>query len=498
MWAPLMRGFNIVLSLKSIIIMFIGVAGGIGVGSMPGLTGTMGVALLIPVTFSMDPASGLILLASMYIGAIYGGSISAILLRVPGTPASIATAFDGHVMTKNGEGDLALKTSIVSSFVGGVTGALILIFLSPPLAKVALSFGPDEYFWVAIFGLSIIISLVSENPIKGFISASLGFFVGTIGMDPLIGNTRFAFGNTNLISGINVVVLLIGLYSIPQALEMIEEDSSKSLEIVKTGKKAKLKDVWDDIKENSWMTYIRSSILGSLVGVIPGAGANIASYLGYNEAKRWSKRPDKFGTGIQEGVAASEAANNGVVGGSLVPLLTLGVPGNAVSAVLIGGLMIQGLRPGPQLFTSDPDIVYSFMGAILFANLIMLLLGYYGANLFVQVVKIPNTILAPIVITLSMIGSYALQNSLFDVALMLSFGMIGYFMRKVNIKSSPAVLALILGPMAEENVRRALMISGGNINILFSSVTDFILITLIVLSLGTSIFVFFKERVKNK
>ncbi len=494
MWASLISGLSIVFSIKSIIIMIFGVASGIAVGAMPGLSAAMGVALLIPITFAMDPATGLILLGSMYIGAIYGGSISAILIRVPGTPASIATAFDGHVMIQNGEADLALKTSIVSSFIGGIIGALALIFMAPPLARIALSFGPDEYFWVAVFGLTVIVSLASENPIKGFISASLGFFIGTIGMDPLIGNTRFAFGNVNLYGGINVVVLLIGLFSIPQALEMIEKgDISSSLSIAKRKKMVRFAEIWNDIKENSWFTYLRSSVIGTVIGIIPGAGANIASYVGYNEAKRWSKRPERFGTGIPEGVAASEAANNAVVGGSLVPLLTLGVPGNNVAAVLVGGLMIQGLRPGPMLFSQNAEIVYSFMGAILFGNVIMLVLGYYGANLFVNVVKIPNNILAPVVVTLSMIGSYALQNSFFDIGLMLFFGLLGYLMRKAKISSAPAVLALILGPMAELNVRRAFQI-GGNASILFSSLVDWILIVLSALSLFFAVYVFIKER----
>jgi putative tricarboxylic transport membrane protein len=488
-----MSGLAFIFTIKSIFIMFLGVGSGIAVGAMPGLSASMGVALLIPVTFAMDPASGLILLGSMYIGAIYGGSISAILIQVPGTPASIATSFDGHVMTKNGEADKALKISITSSFTGGIVGALALIFLAPPLAKIALSFGPDEYFWVAIFGLTIIVSLASDNPIKGFLSAAIGFFIGTIGMDPMIGNIRFAFGNVNLVGGINVVVLLIGLFSIPQALEMIEKGKiNASFSIMKRKKIVSIREILRDIK-SCWVTYIRSSILGTLIGIIPGAGANIASYVGYNEARRWSKNPKQFGTGISEGVAASEAANNAVVGGSMIPLLTLGVPGNNVSAVLVGGLMIQGLRPGPMLFTQNPDIVYAFMAAILFGNVIMLLLGYFGANLFVNVVKIPNNILAPIIITLSMIGSYALQNSFFDIGLMLFFGLLGYLMRKVNISAAPAVLALILGPMAEQNVRRAFQI-GGDATILFSSPIDWILIILSLVSLGFAVMGFIKDR----
>ncbi|MDD4364102.1 MAG: tripartite tricarboxylate transporter permease [Atribacterota bacterium] len=499
MWNELINGIWIVLSIKHLIYMTFGVAAGIAVGATPGLTSSMGVALLIPITFSMPATTGLILLGSMYVGSVYGGSISAILIGIPGTPASIATSFDGHVMVKNGEADMALRTSISASTVGGIIGALCLIFIAPPLAKIALSFGPDEYFWVAVFGLTIIISIASKNPIKGFISAALGFFVGTIGMDPVIGNTRFTFGSTELIGGIDVVVLLIGLFSIPQALSMVETgDIKASYSIEKRNKMATFVDVWKDIKEHSWVTYLRSSILGTIIGIIPGAGGSIASYLGYNEAKRWSKRPELFGTGIAEGVAASEAANNAVIGGAMVPLLTLGVPGNNVSAILIGGLMIQGLRPGPMLFVQNPDVVYSFMFSLLFANFVMLFLGYYGANFFVNIVKIPNNILAPSIITLSMIGSYAIRNSFFDVGLMIFFGFLGYLMKKVNISFAPAVLALILGPIAESNIRRAFQISNGSVSILFSSMLDWILISLSIISIFFALVIFIKDRRQSK
>jgi len=426
-----MSSLSIIFSVKIVITMIIGVSSGILVGATPGLTAAMGVALLIPITFGMEPVAGLVLLASMYNGAIYGGSISAILTGIPGTPGSIATSFDGYAMTKNGEADIALKTAIIASVTGGIIGALILIFMAPPLARIALAFGPDEYFWAAVCGLTIIVSLSSKNPIKGALSAMLGFFIGVIGIDPLIGNTRFAFGNIYMLGGINVVVPLIGLFSIPQALKMIEKgDVNASFNILKRKKMARFGEIWQDIKENSWLTYLRSSVLGTIIGIIPGAGCDIASYVGYNEAKRWSRRAKKFGTGIAEGIVASEAANNAVVGGSMVPMLTLGVPGNTVSAILMGGLLIQGLRPGPMLFIQNPEIVYSFMFAILFSNIIMLFLGYYGANLFVNVIKIPNNILATLIITLTMIGAYALQNSLFDIGLMLFFGFLGYFFIK--------------------------------------------------------------------
>lgn len=498
MWALIYSLLPEVFSLVSILIMTFGVALGILFGAMPGLSAAMGVALLIPITFGMTAAHGLTLLGSIYIGAIYGGSISAILIRVPGTPASIATIFDGYKMTENGEADKALKISITSSFVGGLLSAIALLLISPLLARIALSFGPAEYFWVAIFGLSIIVSLCTDNPIKGLLSAGFGLFIGVIGMDPIIATERFTFGYIGLLNGVPIVVMLIGLFSIPQALEMIEgKELNKAPFLMKRKKVIGIMELLREIKQ-IWVTYIRSSIIGIIIGIIPGAGANIASYMGYNEAKRWSKNSKKFGTGISEGVAASEAANNAVTGGSLIPLLTLGVPGNQVSAVLVGGLMIHGLQPGPMLFVKNPEVVYTFILAFMVANVIMLFLGYYGANLFVNVVKMPKSILAPIIIVLSMIGSYALANSFFDVMLMLMFGIIGYFMRKVNISSAPAVLALILGPMAEANIRRVILMSGGGYTKLFDGFLNWVLILLTFMSLAFAFYIFFKNRAEKK
>jgi len=498
MFQHIANALPVIFSIKTILIMSFGVAAGIGIGAMPGLTATMGVALLIPITFKMDAVSGLILLGGIYIGAIYGGSISAILLRVPGTPSSIATAYDGYPMTKHGEADKALKISITASTCGGLISALALLFLAPPLAHFALMFGAAEYFWIAILGLSVIVTLASDNLIKGFISAALGLFVGTIGIDVITGVPRFTFGNPNLLEGVSVIVLLIGLYSIPQALTMIENDKVNIVpKILKRGKISSFSEIWREIKK-FYGCYLRSSFLGTVIGIIPGAGGNIASFMGYEQAKRFSKDPDSFGKGTSEGVAGSEAANNGVTGGSLVPLLTLGVPGNAVSAVFLGGLIIQGLQPGPRLFVQHADIVYTFIVSLFFANIIMLFMGYYGAYIFSKVTKVSNSIVGPLVIVLSIVGSYAIHNNIFDSAMMLLFGFIGYLMKKVGIDAGPAVLGLILGPMAEENWRRAMMMSGGSLNILFKGKINWVLIGLITILLTLGIISFFKSKAKNK
>ena len=493
MWSNIVAALPLLFSLKGIIAMVVGVILGSSIGALPGLSATMGVALVLPFTFTMPPEIGLLLIAGIYNGAIYGGSITAILIRVPGTPASCATIFDGYPMVQQGRANEALEAAISSSTFGGVLSALALLFIAPPLAAFSLAFGPAEYFWLAVFGLTIIISLSSESLVKGLLSACLGLFIALIGQDPVTARVRFTFGITDLIGGVELVSFLIGLFSIPQALTLVEKHGQG---IVLKGQnqetlgKVRLFQHFPRL----WRTYIRSSIIGTVIGIIPGAGANIASFIGYNEARRNSKDRDKFGTGLVEGVVGSEAANNAVTGGSLIPLLTLGIPGNAVSAIVLGGLMIHGLTVGPQLFNNNPDIVYTFMMGMLVTNVIMLVCGYYGARAFVNVVRVPNHILAPIVIVLSVIGSFAIRNSMFDVAMMLFFGVIGYLMQKGEYPLAPAVLALILGPMAESNLRRAMLMGGGSLRFLFRSTVSWILIIITLISVALPLIRNYQER----
>lgn len=484
MWDNIRVALTLMFQWQSVLAMTIGVAVGICIGALPGLSATMGVALVIPLTFAMPPEVGLLLIAGIYNGAIYGGSITALLIRVPGTPASCATIFDGYPMTQKGQANAALEVAISSSVFGGVISALALLFIAPPLAEFSLAFGPPEYFWLAVFGLTIIVSLASESMVKGLLSGCLGLFVGMIGQDPVTARVRFTFGIPDLLGGVELVTMLIGLFSIPQALAMLENKlQSLTLDMANDVEQEKSPPMFHLFGE-LWRTYVRSSIIGTVIGVIPGAGANIASYIGYSEARRNSKNPELFGTGIPEGVAASEAANNAVTGGSLIPLLTLGIPGNAVSAIVLGGLMIHGLTVGPQLFTDNADIVYTFMLGMLFTNLIMLFFGYYGARVFVNVIRIPNNVLAPLVIVLSVIGAFAIRNSMFDVGIMLFFGLVGYLMEKFAYPLAPAVLAVILGPMAESNLRRTMLMGRGSIRPLFTRPICWVLIVLTVVSLA--------------
>ncbi len=484
MFEQIGSGIVVAFHWQNLLIAFFGAAGGIIIGGLPGLSATMGVALLIPVTFGMHPASGLIMLGAVYCGAIYGGSIAAILVRTPGTPAAAATVFDGYEMTKKGQAGVALGAAVLASFVGGFISTTILIFVAQPLAMFSLKFGATEFMWLGIFGLTIISSLAGKSMIKGLISGATGLLISTMGMHPVTGFMRFTFGRMELYDGIPVIIALIGMFSVSQVLYLCEREGGVSAEI--TDNIGRVFPTLKELKLVKW-TLVRSGLIGTVIGAIPGAGADIASFVGYNEGKRFSKHPEKFGTGYIEGVVASEAANNGVTGGSLIPLLTLGIPGNAVTAVLLGGLLIQGLLPGPELFTKHGDITYGFIMSLYLAKTFYLVLGFFGAKYFVRVVKTPSGILAPVIMTLAVVGSFSINNSVSDIWLMLIMGFLGYGMRKFEIPLAPICLGIILGPMVESNLARAFAVATArDTNLFMMSITRpicIILICLVILSL---------------
>lgn len=456
-----------------------GVISGICIGCLPGLTTTMGVALVLPLTFGMDATHSILLLVGVYVGAVYGGSISAILLNTPGTPASAATAMDGHKMAKNGDAGRALGISTSSSFIGGIISGVYLILISPVLAKFALKFSAPEFFMLAIFGLCIISSISGKSMIKGLLSGAFGILIATIGIDNITGTMRFTFNNMNLFSGVNFIPVMIGLFAMSQAFIGVEEMFKKPV-VTK-----KITRVFP--QKSDWGTIVKSGIafgsLGSFVGCIPGVGADIASFFAYGQAKSLSKHPEKFGTGIPEGIAAPEAANNGVTGGALIPMLTLGVPGDAVAAIMIGALTVQGLQPGPLLFQNNGPIVYALFFGFLIANVCMFVFGLNSVKIFTKVLSVPKSILVPTIFLLCFVGSYALKNNIFDVGVMLFFGIIGYFMQKKEISASPAILGLILGPMAESNFRRALLMSKGSYATFLSTGICWFFFVMIIVSL---------------
>ena len=469
------------LSPQYLLMMIAGTMGGIMIGAMPGLTSVMGVTLLLPFTYGMDPAAGISMLLAISFGAIYGGSITAILIGTPGTPASAATMIEGRQFTARGEGGRAIGLSTFASWIGGTISALVLICVAPQLAKLALKFGPPEYFCLAVFGLTIIAgnagndgkavfgltiiaSISGKNMLKGIIAGLLGLLLSTIGLDPLTGFSRYSFGVVNLYSGLQTVPLMIGLFAIAQVFMNFRTGVAQN-QI--TQKVTRVLPSKEDLKK-SLPVSIMCGFIGTFIGIIPAAGADIAAFVSYDVAKKRSRHPEEFGTGCVEGIAAPEAGNNGDTSGALVPMLTLGVPGDATAAVLIGALTLQGLQPGPQLFTEHMDIVNRIFASTLVANFLFLVLGLLGVRLFIKVIQIKPYILTPIIFVLCILGSYALRNNMFDVGAMLLIAVVGYFFLKLEIPIAPIVLALILGPLAESNLRRSLLLSQGSASIFFT------------------------------
>lgn len=477
-------GFLHALSPLNLLAMVASTALGITIGCLPGLSAAMGVALLLPVTFGMDPATGLIVLGGIYCGAIFGGSISAILIHTPGTPASAATAIEGYQLTLKGQAAKALSVACYASFCGGLLSCISLYFFSPLLAELAMQFKSPEYFWLSIFGLTIIAGVSSRSILKGLMSGILGLLISTIGMDPMEGVERFMFGQSTLYNGVNTTCALIGLFSMSQVLILAEK------KIVERAKATKFKMRFGISRQEIkrlMPTITRSWLIGNILGILPGAGATIACFMGYNEARRFSKHKEEFGNGSIEGVAGSEAANNAVTGGSLIPTLTLGIPGESVTAVLMGGLIIHGLQPGPELFTTYAPMTYTFFAGFVLVQFAMLAIGLWGSKVFAQISRLSDSILIPSIFVLCVVGSYAIHNNFVEVIIMFIFGIIGYLVRKFDLNAAAIVLGLILGPIGENGLRRSLYLSDGDPSILFSTPLCWMLIVLCVIGIFSPI-----------
>lgn len=454
----LLIGIEAVFNFQGLLAIVIGVALGILVGTLPGLGPSLGVALLIPATFGLPPSVSLNLLVSLYLAAEYGGSISAILIGTPGTAAATATVVDGYPLNKQGKGSVALHTSLVASTVGGVIGGIMLIVFSQPLVAFALRFGPPEYFALGIFGLTLIASLSGDTLLKGLAAAVIGLLLVTVGVDPISGAPRFTFGRFELFEGIPFLVVLIGVFAVAEALAMVDERGApKSLDELKGTGGLSRKEFWRLVP-----TFLRGSVIGTVVGAIPGAGANIAGWFAYDQERRWSKERDRFGKGALPGVAAPEAANSASVGGALMPLLTLGLPGSPTTAVLVGALIIHGLQPGPRLFSENPEVIYGLFVGLVVAYGAVYLLGVAAMPLWRRILKVPTALLVPPILLLSLTGAYSVRNLMFDVWLTLAFGVFGYVMKKLNFPMAPLVLAMVLGMMVEANYARSLIMSQGS------------------------------------
>ncbi len=458
----------------------LGTLGGLVIGALPGLTATMGVALLIPLTFGMSPVMGLNMLIGIYIGGIYGGCVSSILLRTPGTPAAAATVLDGYPMAQRGEAGKALGMATIASTIGGLIAAVVLATLAPQLAGIALEFGAPEYFALALFGLTIIASL-SGDVLKGAISGMLGILISCVGADPISGITRYTFGIQGFASGFAFTPALIGLFALSEVFTQIERltstDKEKAIALVTNRWPSRA-----DMKESAG-TLIRGSLIGTLIGIIPGTGSGTASWISYNEARRTSSTPEKFGTGHMPGIAATESANNAVCASALIPLLALGIPGDVVTAVLMGGLMIQGLAPGPMLFQTNPDVVVGIFGGTFIATIFMFIFGMALIPVFSRILMVPRRMLTMAIVVFCFIGSFSINLNPVDLYTMVGFGVLGWGMQKYGFSQAALCIALILGPMMEANLRRGLLQSGDNLIEFLSGPITLLFLALTVVSL---------------
>lgn len=455
MWLELFHGLLTNLQPVHLAVILIGTVVGLVIGALPGLSAVSGVALVLPFTFTMDSGLGLILLASVYMAAEYGGSISAILINTPGTSGAACTTLDGHPLTQKGFAQEALYTSLFASTVGGTFGAIVLIFFTPLLAAASLYLGPAEIFWIAAAGLAMVASLSGQHTIKGMIGALIGISLTLIGQDAISGDMRFTFNDYRLVGGISLVPALLGLFAIANILSLLEQPHKPvaPLTIRKGAARAVIARLLNMKRLLLWC-----STLGTLIGVIPGAGASIAAFVAYAEGKRISKNSDEFGTGAYEGVAAPECANNASVGGALVPLLALGIPGSGSAAVMYGALTVQGLIPGPRLFSERGDIVYTFMIGILFTVVAMLIVGVTTIRWSSLIVHVPRKAMLPGVLVLSVIGTYGLSNSLFDVYVLLLVGFSAYLLIKIDIPAVTIALGFVLGRIMEESFQQASLV----------------------------------------
>lgn len=480
------HSFLTVLSPSILIMLVVGVGVGIVFGAIPGLSASMAIALFLPLTFSMDVTNGICTLVALYVGGVSGGLVSAILLKMPGTSGSVATTFDGYPMAQKGQAGRAIGIAVLSSFTGGMASFLVLMFIAPQLAKVALQFSATEYFAVILFAIMMVFSLAGKSVLKGIIAALIGLMVSTVGISPVDGVTRFTFGQTELLNGFSILPTLIGLFAVTELFSLAEQfliaDKHSIIELTP------VKGFGFSVKEY-WAHKI-TFLIGLGIGILPGIGDTASNMVSYSVAKTTSKHPEEFGKGAVDGIIAPECANNASIGGALIPLLSLGIPGDGVTAIILGGFMIHGLTPGPLLFTTNKELVYSIFAALIVSNFIMLALEFFGMRGFVKMLRIPKHILIPIIMLMCMVGAFAANNRLFDVKTIILFGLLGYAMRKLEIPVAPFVLSFVLGTLLETNLRRGIMLTQG-------SFTGFLTRPLTAVFLAAAVFALIFSLVKT-
>jgi putative tricarboxylic transport membrane protein len=478
-FAPFLNGFGLILEFKFLLYMVSGVTLGVVVGALPGLTGSLGLALMLPFTYTMDPLSALVFLLAIYSGGLFGGGITSILINTPGSTANIATLMDGYPMTQKGQADRALGIGLSSSVLGGIIGCIFLAFVMRPLAVVSLKFGPAEMFMVAVFGLTVIGSL-SKNITKSLFAGLLGILLGTIGMSN-IGTIRGSFGSMFLLDGIPLIPALIGFLALPEMLKLAGKEFVMG-DVRKTSARGIIAGFRDTLAHP--ITAIRSAIIGVVVGVMPAAGATVASILSYNQAKQWSDEPERYGTGIPEGIIAGETANNASQGGAMATMLVLGIPASANTAMLIGALILQGWVPGPSLFREHADIVFASISSLFLNQFVMLGVGIVICTFASKIITLPTKYLVPCLLVFTMLGAFSSRSAVFDVGMMFTFGVLGWLMQMSNFPTMPVVLGIILGPIADKELLRIVQIYSGNYGELLTKPIAVILLVLSLISIS--------------
>ncbi|MNR85435.1 Tripartite tricarboxylate transporter TctA family protein [compost metagenome] len=487
----IIQSLAVIFSLSGIAALLIGAVLGIVIGALPGLGPSIGLSLLIPFTYNMSPELSMLLMISLYTSAEYGGSISAILLSTPGTAAAAATAIDGYAMAQKGRANEAISISLTASTVGGILGGLALLLLAMPLAKLALQFGPAGYFAVGLFGLTSVAALSGGSLVKGLLGAVLGLALATVGIDPIAGTPRFTFGQFELYEGVPFLAALIGLFAVSEAIALAEKQARRT----KMGE-SRVGHVFMSVAllKETWRSMVSGSVIGTLLGILPGVGGNIACWVARDYARARDKNPQAYGKGAANGIAAPEASNNATVGGALVPLLSLGVPGSPTTAIMMGALIMHGLHPGPQLFTESPALVYSILFGVIIASLVQYLVGSLFLPIMARTLLLPTGVIAAGILAFAVLGSFAIRNLMFDVWMTLGFGLLGYFMKKLSFPVAPVILAMVLGYLIESNYRTALVSSQGSYMIFLTDPISVLFLILSAVSLAVPIYRLWSAR----
>ena len=485
-FSGLMQGFAVALTPTALAMCFVGVLLGTVVGVLPGLGPPATIAMLLPLTFKMEPTGAMIMLAGIYYGAKYGGSTTSILLNVPGESASVVTCLDGHQMARKGRAGPALGISAIASFIAGTFGVLALMLVAPPLAKLSLAFSSPEYFALMVLGLAMVVLLAGESLTKAMLAMLVGLWIASMGTDLFSATSRFTFGQTSMLGGIEFVVVAIGIFAVGEVMANME--SSKPAEMLPLPKGLRnLMPTWQDMKDCRF-AFLNGSVIGFVIGVLPGAGSTIASFLSYGVEKAVSKHPEKFGTGVVEGVAAPEGANNAETGGALVPLLTLGIPGSGTTAILLAALVLWGFKPGPLFIEESPAMFWGLVASMYIGNVMLLILNLPLVGVFAQLLKLPGYAMYPLILGVSMIGVYTASGSMFALGMLTVFGLLGYAMRKLHFPTGPLVLGLVLGDGMEKALRQSLMMSQGDISIMWQRPIPAVLLSIAVLLLVVPLF----------